>query len=391
MTRRAQAAGRKPSPQAVRKSAPRAPKEKGLIRGLVHRAVRDEKAPRVVKHTGRLREPTVCERCGAVFRGKTWRAGQRSIRTSLVGAAWAVCPACRQVAEGEYFGRVVLQGPYPLEHESEIRRRIATVAARARYTQPERRVVSIDRTEDSIEILTTSQKLAHRIVRSIQKAYGGEAEFKWTEPHGELYAVWARAEAGAEPDSGPNRRRSARLTRRGTFDLEIQTRHIDLDPRWRDLIEQSAARLAGRFPRVIRMHVTLRHTLHHRRGIEEVAIVTNAPDGVIRVLKEKPRPLDALRAAFRALGRELDEQRGRRRRVVNRPRRRIQGSVMRIFPEDGYGFVLLPEGREAYFHRDALREADFQALQPGDPVEVQVEEGAGGLQALCVYPLGEPD
>ncbi len=394
MTRRAEAAGRKSPPRAVRKPAPgagpkavpRAPKEKGLIRGLVHRAVRDEKAPRVVKRSGRFREPTICERCGAVYRGKTWRAGERSLRTSLVGVAWAVCPACRQVAEGEYFGRVVLRGAYALGHEPDLRRRIAKVAARARYTQPERRIVSIDRTAEAIEVLTTSQKLAHRIVRSIQKAYGGETEFKWTEPQGELYAVWEREEIGATPSPVPPHRRAARRPRRARFDLEIQTRKIELDPRWRDLIEESAARLAERFPEVIRMHVTLRHTLHHRRGIEEVAIVANVREGTIRVLKERPLTLNALHAAFKTLERELGEHQERRRGFLRHSGPRLRGSVERIFREGGYGFILLVEGREAYFHKNSLREIDFLTLEPGDSVEVQVEEGAAGLQASNVYP-----
>ena len=391
MTRRAEARGHKPSPRAVRKSAPRAPRERGLLRSLVHRAVRDEKAPRVVKHSGPLREPTVCERCGAVYRGKTWRAGERSLRTSIVGVAWAICPACRQVAEGEYYGRVMLKGAYALAHESDLRRRIAKVAARARYTQPERRIVSIERTDEAIEVLTTSQKLAHRIVRSIQRAYRGDAEFKWTEPGGELYAVWERAEETGAAERTPPHRRPLRVARRTPFDLEIQTRHTDLDPRWRDFIEESATRLAGRFPEVLRLHVTLRHAQHHRRGFEEAAAVVNVREGTIRVRKDGPRILDALRAVFKTLERECSEHRQRRRGRERFAGPRLRGSVERIFREGGYGFILLPEGKEEYFHRDSLREIEFQSLEPGDPVEVQVEEGSAGLRASSVYPGSATD
>ena len=41
----------------------------------------------------------------------------------LTRAAWGVCPACRQVRTGAFFGRVVLRGSYLVEHEEEIRRR----------------------------------------------------------------------------------------------------------------------------------------------------------------------------------------------------------------------------------------------------------------------------
>ena len=293
-----------------------APTEKGLIRGHVRLAVRSETAPRVVRRTGRPPEPAVCERCGAVYAAKTWRAGDRTARTPISGVRWTVCPACRQVAEGEYFGRVLIRGAYAAVHEEELRARVRGVAARAAYTQPERRIVSMERTEDGLEVLTTSQKLAHRIARSLMKGFGGGTEYHWTEPRGELFAVWERDDPGAErPGALPGRRGAGRWARGAGFGLEIQTRRIDLDPRWRDLIEEEAARLAGRFPRLMRLHVTMSHHPRHRFGAEEAALVANAPSRTIRVTKRAERMLDALHAAFRAAERTIAEKsRSRRRR-----------------------------------------------------------------------------
>ena len=45
--------------------------------------------------------------------------------------------------------------------------------------------------------------------------------------------------------------------------------------------------------------------------------------------------------------------------------------------------------RSCYFHRNALHELDFDALQPGLPVEVEIERGTRGPQASRVFPVGE--
>jgi len=275
----------------------------------------------------------VCERCGAVYAAKTWRAGDRTAKTPISGVRWTVCPACRQVAEGEYFGRVVIRGEFAAAHEEELRTRVQGVAARAAYTQPERRIVSMDRTEDGLEVLTTSQKLAHRIVRSLMKGFGGGTEYHWTEPRGELFAVWERDEPETErTEPSRGRRRGGRITGGASFDLEIQTRGIDLDPRWRDLIEEETARMTGRFPRLMRLHVTMTHHPRHRFGAEEAALVANAPRRTVRVTKQADRMLDALHAAFRAAERTFVEK-GRSRR--RRGRTEMQGGWPEVTPETG--------------------------------------------------------
>lgn len=158
----------------------------------IHAAPRGAGSERTpVAHRNRISgEPSICERCGAVYERKTWRAGKRTARASWMGAAPTVCPACAQVAEVEYFGRVRTTRPLDPAQEDAVRRRVRNVEQRARHTQPERRTVRMERTADGFEILTTSQKLAHRIARELQKAFGGRTRFTWTTPEGSLEAVW---------------------------------------------------------------------------------------------------------------------------------------------------------------------------------------------------------
>jgi hypothetical protein len=80
--------------------------------------------------------------------------------------------------------------------EAVIRRRIQNVAARAGFTQPERQIVSVERRGDVLEVLTTSQKLAHRIVHELKKAFGGRTSHVWSDDR-TLFASWQPREAPA--------------------------------------------------------------------------------------------------------------------------------------------------------------------------------------------------
>ena len=165
----------------------------GLIRALEHRRVRSEKAPAIKIKGGVFRDPTVCEGCGAVYTRKTWRrSGTRPLEALLRDASWSVCPACAQVKAGRFFGRVLLRGAFVPVHEEEFRRRVQHVAARAAFTEPERRLVSWKRVDGGVEVKTTSQKLAHRIAREIEKAFRGKASYSWSDRDGGLTATWER-------------------------------------------------------------------------------------------------------------------------------------------------------------------------------------------------------
>ena len=96
-------------------------------------------------------------------------------RQLLDRAQWGTCPGCAQAAGGEYHGRVLRRGATVAAQLDAIRRRIRNVARRAEFTQPERRIVSIEWDGNTLEILTTSQMLAHRIAHELAKAFGDMA------------------------------------------------------------------------------------------------------------------------------------------------------------------------------------------------------------------------
>lgn len=169
---------------------------KGLIRALNRRGSRTTKKPAVAAKGKALPDPSCCERCGAIFSRQTWRKGRGVTQTLLTTVYWTVCPACHQADSGEYYGRVSLRGAFVAAHEDAIRRRIENVAALASVTQPQRRLVAIDRDRNGLEVLTTSQKLAHRIVHELKKTFRGRASYAWSDTDGSLFATWMRDDVG---------------------------------------------------------------------------------------------------------------------------------------------------------------------------------------------------
>ena len=165
-------------------------KDRGRKRALVRIGSRSDRKPRIARLSERLPDGTMCERCGAVYRLRHWRAGTEAERAMVQGFFWAICPACVQVQAGEYHGSVTIRGARALREEDAIRRRIENVGARAQFTQPERRVVAIERRGNLIEVMATSQKLAHRIVNALLAAFGGHGTYSWSDRDGFLRATW---------------------------------------------------------------------------------------------------------------------------------------------------------------------------------------------------------
>jgi hypothetical protein len=170
--------------RTVMRNSPRdlAKKSRGLIRSLNRRAARDDKSPQVVRKTAQPKEATICARCGAVYLRKTWRHDHKLTDELLERRVWGFCPACDEVSRQEGQGRLIIRGSGIPGNGALIRRRIENVALRAMATQPERRIVSIDaieaRDEKAIEVLTTSQKLTHRIAHELKKVFGGRTKVR---------------------------------------------------------------------------------------------------------------------------------------------------------------------------------------------------------------------
>jgi ribosomal subunit interface protein len=135
---------------------------------------------------------------------------------------------------------------------------------------------------------------------------------------------------------------------------------------------------------------------HHKGKLYHVSVDIVVPGAelvVNRHPKDKHAHEDvyvAIRDAFNAAQRRIEDyvrKLGGRVKTHDVP---LHGSVVRIFPEEGFGFIAASDGREVYFHRNSVLRDGFDALAVGTEVRLVVAEGesAEGPQASTVDPLG---
>ncbi len=92
----------------------------------------------------------------------------------------------------------------------------------------------------------------------------------------------------------------------------------------------------------------------------------------------------AVRDAFDAAKRQLEEHARMRRGDVKQHAEAPRGKVAKLFPFDGYGFIMTNDGREIYFHRNSVIEPTFERLEEGVEVAFLEEQGKEGPQAVRV-------
>ncbi len=62
----------------------------------------------------------------------------------------------------------------------------------------------------------------------------------------------------------------------------------------------------------------------------------------------------------------------------------MKGKINKLIQRRGFGFIDAEDGQEVFFHRSALEGIDFNALEEGNDVEFDVEEGPKGPRAVKV-------
>ncbi len=62
----------------------------------------------------------------------------------------------------------------------------------------------------------------------------------------------------------------------------------------------------------------------------------------------------------------------------------MKGKISNIIRGRGFGFIDAEDGQEIFFHRSSLEGIDYDALEEGNSVEFDVEEGPKGPKAVKV-------
>jgi cold shock CspA family protein/ribosome-associated translation inhibitor RaiA len=172
-------------------------------------------------------------------------------------------------------------------------------------------------------------------------------------------------------------------------DIHIEGRQVEILPEWRAKIEAELARLQQHYhDPILHARVEIIGTAHHRLGAFEVHLMVNVPGDTITLMRQGDMVMPLVVEAFDALDRRLREHSELvQQKVKTHEEVAEHGRVVRLFPEDDYGFIETDDGLEVYFHAHALKKGKFSSLAPGMAVKFAQESGDQGPQAIWVQPL----
>lgn len=173
------------------------------------------------------------------------------------------------------------------------------------------------------------------------------------------------------------------------MDLEIESRNVEMTPRWKAEIEARMADLQRGHDDLIHGRVTLTKNRHHKQQahVAEALVVVSLPGRHTMTARKEDKTFEeAIREAFDAVAIELRKFREKRATTEVRipPVPPHRGVIVKLFPKEGYGFILREGGGEVYFHAHALQDLAFEQLEDGMEVMFGLEEGEKGPQATAV-------
>jgi cold shock CspA family protein len=162
-------------------------------------------------------------------------------------------------------------------------------------------------------------------------------------------------------------------------------------------IEREAEKLEQFSDRITACRVVMvgRSGRHRQGDLYEVRIFIVMPGrGEVAASRNPPAdhahedPYVAIRDAFSAARRQLQDHRRRVSGQVKEHAAQPHGRVTRILADDGYGFIETSDGREVYFHRNAVVNGGFERIKEGAEVWFTEVEGEKGAQASTVHLVG---
>ena len=178
--------------------------------------------------------------------------------------------------------------------------------------------------------------------------------------------------------------------------LQVSFHNTDPAPAIEDAVRERAARLDRYCDHITSCRVVIDTPhKHHRKGnLYQVRLDITVPGYEIAVSREaagheaaKHLP-DAIKDAFSAADRLLEDYVRRRRQDVKRHDGLSHARVRTIETGQDFGFLETLDGQEVYFHKNSLVNADFESLAPGTEVAFVEEVGEKGLQATTVRVVG---
>lgn len=179
--------------------------------------------------------------------------------------------------------------------------------------------------------------------------------------------------------------------------LQITFRHIEASEAMENNIREHAAELDQFYDHIMSCHVVVDAShKHHRQGkLFQVHIDLTVP-GKEFVASREPGQHHAhediyvaIRDAFDAMRRQLEDHARKQRGHVKSHEVVPHGKISELVADEDYGRILTADGRDIYFHRNSLLNADFDDLKLGMEVRFAEEAGERGPQASSIHVIGK--
>ncbi|MEJ2683368.1 MAG: HPF/RaiA family ribosome-associated protein [Candidatus Sulfobium sp.] len=169
--------------------------------------------------------------------------------------------------------------------------------------------------------------------------------------------------------------------------LQITARDIDLTDVIKAEVTEKAEKLDKFYGAIMRCRVVVESPRRHQHEgkLYSVHIYLTVPGSELVVKNQLDKDLYvAIRDAFRDARRKLEDFAREQRGDVKYHEGPNHAVIIRLFPDDGYGFLETQEGREIYFHENSVINKDFGGLEVGMKVRFVEEGGDKGPQASSV-------
>lgn len=158
-------------------------------------------------------------------------------------------------------------------------------------------------------------------------------------------------------------------------------------------VRERARKLEQYANKIISCRVTIEapHKHHQQGKLFHVTIDLHVPGEHIVVSRDPSQhhahedAAVAIRDAFDAARRRLQDHTRVERGKVKSHEEQPHGRIVELVPEEDFGRIETTDGREVYFHRNSVLNADFDKLETGTRVWFDEEHGDRGPQATTVH------
>ena len=181
--------------------------------------------------------------------------------------------------------------------------------------------------------------------------------------------------------------------------LEITYRNVPKSDDIEEIIRKNVTRMSDMYDGIISCRISIEQPQEFQRtgNPYRVRLDVRVPGKELVVRREAGEGImhtklrGVINDAFQVMNRQVQKTKSKKEGNVKlhfeAPETAI---VMRLFKDEGDGFVRTIDGREVYFHQNSVLHGDFERLELGTGVRIVQEEGEKGPQASTVQIVDKP-